>query len=90
MMSTKAKWPFIAGLIAMLMIDLTIKTHVAYKEKRNEPVELAKEARKYVRGLIFVIIIAGFVHYAFRATREHKKDFSWEKFILGTGKCKKA
>lgn len=87
-MSTKAKWPFVAGLIAMLMIDLTIKTHIAYKEKRNEPIEWAKEARKYVRALIFVIIIAGFVHYAFRAVKDHKKDFNWEKFILGTGKCK--
>ena len=41
-----------------------------------------------VAGFIFVIIIAGFVHYAIRAVKEHKKDFSWKKFMLGTGKCK--
>lgn len=88
-MSTKAKWPFVASLIVVLMADMTVKTHIAYKEKQKEDANIAKESRKYIRALVFIIIIAGFIHYALRAVSHHKKNFSWKKFILGTGKCKK-
>ena len=89
LMSTKAKWPFIASLIIALMLDLTYKTHIAYKEKRNEDVTVAKEIRKYIRALIFIIILVGFVHYTLRAVAHHRKNFSWVKFVFGTSKCQK-
>lgn len=92
LLTIKAKWFFVATVLAILVIDQTIKLHINYltkneeKEKKDE-ISQYEYIRKILNGLVIGVIVLGFLHYGLRQYREFGSEFSFQKLLLGTS-CK--
>lgn len=93
-LTTKSKWYFIIPVLALLLIDQSLKKYIK-DSKENDTIEPAKKrgfdnASKFINVVIIVIIIVGAIHYAALQKAEYKGAFSWYAFFVGTTKpCKK-
>lgn len=89
---TKSKWYFVVPVLALLLIDQTIKKDIAIKQADGKDVEKQKETQQQITRLLNVVIITmilvGTVHYMYLQKLEYGKEFSFAKFFLGFGKCK--
>jgi quinol-cytochrome oxidoreductase complex cytochrome b subunit len=77
-------------LLGLLLIDLTLRAHIQYRQKQGDTKEqltIYLNARVWIRYLLFTTIIFGFLHYLFYQEKEYQTKFSLAKFLLGTGKC---
>lgn len=89
LMMTKSKWYFSIPILALLIIDQTIKAHVNYLTNINpsdNKIYYYTKVRDGLYKIIITLIICGFVHYAYRQYIEFGPDFSWSKLIFST-KC---
>lgn len=88
--TTKMKLWGVIFLIVLLIIDLTIRAHILYRQKQGdkpEQLEQFQKARRILRYVIFIVVILAFIHYLVYQEKEYKDRFSLSKFLLGTGKC---
>ena len=94
-LSTKSKWYFVLPVLALLLVDQTIKKHVAIEteQKRMTPEQELKfkDASRFINVFVTACILTGVVHYAFLQKAEYGPKFSWGTFFLGKkGRCKDA
>lgn len=92
-LSTKAKWFFVLPVLALLLIDQTIKKHVSIEktqERITEEGEMKfKDVSRFLNVVVTSCIVTGVIHYAFLQKAEYGSKFSWWTFFLGKkGKCK--
>ena len=97
-LTTKSKWFFAIPVLALLLIDQSLKKYVGDLSQQGKGHgEIANQDKintilritKVINIIVFVIIIVGAVDYAIRQKREYKGQFSMVKFFLGTTKrCK--
>ena len=88
-------------ILVMLYVMPTYKDYLEEKLKENntgirnsEEHKEHKEHHKIIDGLMenlkyILIIVAsiGFIYYFIKESRDHKKDFSYRKFLFGSNKC---
>ena len=90
---TKSKWYFIVPVLALLLIDQSIKKEIAFRKTAGKDVTkiepLQKKVSNVINVAIIVLIILGTIHYAQLQMIEYKDKFDIGKFFLGTTKCKK-
>ena len=46
-----------------------------------------KKIKKNIYPIIILLIIIGFIIYYFKEHKEHRKNFSFKKFLFGVIKC---
>lgn len=90
---TKSKWYFVLPVLALLLVDQTLKRDMAFKEAAGEEIDdKMKSDRKRISSIINILIIAiivvGTLHYGILQKRDHKNDFSFTKLIFGVSRCK--
>jgi hypothetical protein len=92
---TKSKWYFVTPVIAIILIDQTIKKHVQIQGKKHSSSEdavardkymslekRAEQITNYINVAIVSLIVVGNVHYAVLQRIEYKDDFSFVKFFF--------
>lgn len=89
---TKSKWYFVLPIMALLLIDQSIKKQVAFKEANNENVENFKKIQskitQVINIVIVVLIVIGVIDYIRLQRIEYKGKFSFYKFFITTNTCK--
>jgi len=94
-MTTKAKLPAILAIVLLLIIDLSLKTHIQYIQKNNPDQEHEQSPsryekyRTYAQYMLYAVIVLGFLHYALYQEKSYGNNFSLSTFLFGTGKCHK-
>lgn len=83
---TKSKWYFVAPVLILLLIDQSVKKHVAIKKANNSDITIIekrqKEISKYLNLVIIVMIIMGSIDYLIIQKNEYKDKFSLYKFFF--------
>jgi len=91
LMATKSKWPYIVLSLLLLFADQVMRNHINYLQNLQTPnasyIAHYVRARAGIQWAIFAAIIIGFLHYFYRQRMDFGKEFSFGKFILGTGAC---
>ncbi len=78
------------GLIFLLYCINTQRNYDLKNQKISTETNTKILNGEYIMfGVAVCVLIYGFVDYAIYQNKEHKSDFSWKTFILGTAKCKK-
>ena len=94
LLMVKSKWYFSLPVLALLVIDQSIKVHIEYTKKTQtnqipnkdmESVPLYESIRNVLNMIIIAIIIIGFIVYAVRQRKTFGADFSWVKLLLYYG-----
>lgn len=89
---TKSKWYFVIPVLALLLIDQSIKKDIAFKRAAGQDVREAERWQKSITELItyaiITLIVIGTLHYMYLQRKEYKSNFSFYKFFLGWSKCK--
>jgi hypothetical protein len=89
---TKSKWYFIVPILVILLVDQTIRKHLAIQEERGADTEKLKEIQekssKVFDIIILVLICIGTIHYMMLQRAEYKDDFSYFTFFFGVTQCK--
>ena len=89
---TKSKWYFVIPVLMMLLVDQTVKKHLAIQKERNKDVNQLQVTQEYLTKIlnIFIIstIVIGTLHYMFLQKLEYRSEFSLYKFFFGVTKCK--
>jgi phosphatidylglycerophosphate synthase len=92
-MTTKAKLPAILAIVLLLIVDLSLKTHIQYVQRNNPDQEQSpsryEKYRTYTQYMLYAVIVLGFLHYAFYQEKSYGNNFSLSTFLFGTGKCHK-
>ena len=98
---TKSKWYFVLPVLALLLVDQSIKKHVTFtkakmtnaKEDQEQKLEKLEAFQKTTTTVINYIIIAliliGALDYMRLQRKEYNGSFSFYKFFLTTNECKK-
>jgi hypothetical protein len=88
----KSKWYFVLPVLALLLVDQSLKKQVAFKAASGQPDEaLARHQASFSRianVAVIAMIVVGALHYLVLQMHDHGKNFSWEKFFLAAGTCK--
>lgn len=88
LLMTKSKWYFSIPVLLLLVVDQSLKFQIKFEESRkekkeNDPTILGYEnIRNNLYVCIIALIVAGFVHYAFRQYNEYGSKFSLVKLML--------
>ncbi len=88
LLMTKSKWYFSIPVLLLLVVDQSLKFQIKFEESRkekkeNDPTILGYEnIRNNLYVCIIALIVAGFVHYAFRQYNEYGSKFSLVKLLL--------
>ena len=94
LLMTKSKWYFSIPVLLLLVVDQSLKFQIKFEESRkenketkenkeNDPTILRYEnIRNNLYVCIIALIVAGFVHYAFRQYNEYGSKFSLVKLLL--------
>jgi hypothetical protein len=91
LLMTKSKWYFSIPVLLLLVVDQSLKFQIKFEESRkenkenkeNDPTFLRYEnIRNNLYVCIIALIVAGFVHYAFRQYNEYGSKFSLVKLLL--------
>jgi len=89
---TKSKWYFIAPILGLLLIDQTLKKHVAIQTERGDDTDKLQKIQKDISNILVIIILSlifiGAAHYMYLQRIEYKNDFSMTKFLFGVTTCK--
>lgn len=90
---TKSKWYFVVPVLALLLIDQSLKKELAFRKASGKDIKglesFQQRATHVINIAIIVLIILGTIHYAQLQMIEYKDRFDVRKFFLGTTKCKK-
>lgn len=89
LLMTKTKWMFALPVLVVLVIDQTLKAHVAYLHGQNEKpevVHLWDNMRGQLNVILIVLVLAGFAHYVWRQKNEFGESFEWNKLFF-SNKC---
>lgn len=90
---TKSKWYFVLPVLALLLIDQSIKKQVAFLKASQKDTQKLEEfqnkATKAINILIIVLIIIGTLDYMRMQKIEYRDRFSFYKFFMITTECKK-
>ncbi len=76
------------GIVSLYVINQYIDYYESDKEKNKEIIYKLNKMNNILLYVLIFIIIIGFLLYANKQYREHKKEFSILKFIFGVLKCK--
>lgn len=91
-MMTKSKWYFVIPVLALLLIDQSLKKDLAFRRSGGLDDDAAERRQKaitaFVNVAVIVLIFAGMAHYAYLQKLEYKSKFSWKKFFFAVSKCK--
>lgn len=91
-MMTKSKWYFVIPVLALLLLDQSMKKDIVFREDKGENVSRYRMNQEHLTRLINVVIIVtifiGTIHYAYLQRLEYGKKFSWYLFFLSWTKCK--
>jgi len=90
MISIKSKILASGLFIALLLVDQSIKVHMAYLERTKAPQsDIAKYNKVRFGILISLIVVAfvGFIAYFIKQYSDHAEDFSFLIFFFGSNKC---
>ena len=94
LLMTKSKWYFSIPVLLLLVVDQSLKFQIKFEEKRKENKENKENnendttilryetIRNNLYVCIIALIVAGFVHYAFRQYNEYGSNFSLVKLLL--------
>ena len=88
LLMTKSKWYFSIPVLLLLVVDQSLKFQIKFEESRKENKENDPTILRYenIRNNLYVciiaLIVAGFVHYAFRQYNEYGSKFSLVKLLL--------
>jgi hypothetical protein len=76
-------------IIFLIIGILLLKNYIDYYEAidNKEIVDKLKSVSKIIIISTIIIIIIGFTIYFIRQSKEHKKNFSYIKFLFGTKRC---
>jgi len=77
-------------IVVFLIVGiLLLKNYIDYYEEidNKEMVEKLKSFSKIIVIITVITTIIGFIIYFIKQANEHKKNFSYITFILGTQKC---
>ena len=81
-------------ILVMLYISHNYKDYLDDQLKKNTNKKELQEQSKFVNSLIeplkymlFILASIGFIYYFMKESREHKKNFSYLKFLFGANKC---
>jgi hypothetical protein len=91
---TKSKWYFAVPVLALLLLDQTLKKEVQIRSRAadgDQDTRLAQVQElvsKVVNVAIYVIIVIGSAHYMYLQRVEYGSQFSFFRFFLGVTKCK--
>lgn len=89
---TKSKWYFAIPVITILLIDQTLKKHVAIKQANgkatDDDVLIQQDVSKFLNVFVICVIIIGAIHYIFVQMAEYGDKFSFATFLFGITKCK--
>lgn len=89
---TKSKWYFVIPVLALLMVDQSLKRDVNFRKNAGEDVSEYEKKIKKVSFIMNIIIITsifvGMFHYMFIQYLDYKQDFSIYKFFFGVSRCK--
>lgn len=90
----KSKWYFVIPVLILLLLDQTLKKHVALqeaKEKDTASLKPLKETQNLVtrilNAFIVVIILIGSMHYLYLQYKQHGKAFNLYTFFFGVKHC---
>jgi len=89
MFAIKSKLGASLTVIALLVVDQTIRIHIENKKRHDklDNIEIFERARKVLLAALIVTVIVGYIMYMIRAMTEHPEDFSHVKLFFGTNKC---
>ena len=85
LLMVKSKWYFSIPVLALLVVDQSIKIHLEYKKRINEkdPVlPTLGRIRQFLNIFIITIVLIGFIMYIVRQQNEFGSKFSWSKLLL--------
>lgn len=91
-LTTKSKWYFGLSVLALLLIYGVVRRHYLRENDEEYLDQLPVHQERIlslIRLLIGVLMVIGLVHYVVLQSQEYKDKFSWTKFLIGTGSCKK-
>jgi len=92
LLMTKSKWYFIVPILVILLVDQTIRKHLAIQVGRGEDTikleETQKKLSKVFETIILILILIGTGHYMMLQRSEYKDDFSFFTFFFGITQCK--
>lgn len=93
-LATKSKWYFAVPVLALLLIDQSVKKHKSYLESRgsnndSDPrSDHLDQASKIINYAIIGLIVLGCLDYMRLQMAEYGSRFSFGSFFLGTARCK--
>jgi hypothetical protein len=79
---TKSKWYFTIPLILTLVIDQSIKIYSEDESIADKNQDTIRIVREILNILMIVIIVAGFLFYAYRQSQHFGSSFSWTKLLF--------
>lgn len=89
---TKARWYFVLAVLALLLVDQSIKKDIAFEKAGGKDVSVKEDRQRivsqWVNKLIMVLIAVGVIHYAWRQRSKYGKNFNWFQFFFGVSKCR--
>lgn len=83
---TKSKWYFVTPVLALLLIDQTLKKQAAFK-KDAKFMAFQHKYSKVINYVVITLIIVGSVHYMWLQKHQHKNNFSFIKFFKTSSVC---
>lgn len=80
----KTKWYYTVPVIALLMIDQSLKLQCQYYQSIDDSYNPAgiDGARTVISYIIYGLIIVGFVFYVMKQRADFGNDFSWDKLLM--------
>ena len=81
-------------ILVMLYITHNYKDYLDDQLKKNtnkkeiqQQSELVNKIIKPLKYILITVASIGFIYYFMKESREHKKNFSYRKFLFGANKC---
>lgn len=89
---TKSKWYFVVPVLALLLIDQTLKKDLAFRQADGQDTTAIEKRQdiisSYINVLIIFLTIVGAIHYLILQRTEYGKQFDIFKFFFGWTRCK--
>jgi len=79
---TKSKWYFTIPLILTLVLDQSIKIYSEDDPNGDKNQDTIRIVREILNILMIVIIVTGFLFYAYRQSQHFGSSFSWTKLLF--------
>ena len=89
LMSTKSQLLASGTVLALLIVDQTIKLHMQYTLKHTPGKDLSylQNIRENLFKILILVIGIGYIHYFIQAYTKLGNNFSYSKFIFGSVHC---